>query len=143
LAEGDHRNLYRVLGAHPVVLDGQEGVRFAVWAPNAQGVSVVGDFNHWDGRAHPMRKRIEAGVWEAFVPDVRSGAAYKYEIHDWHGRLLPLKADPVAFRGELRPANASVVHGVPQFAWTDRDWMETRAQHGARHAPISIYEVHL
>jgi 1,4-alpha-glucan branching enzyme len=143
IAEGDHRRLYEVLGAHPIEVSGVSGVRFAVWAPNARRVSVVGPFNDWDGRVHPMRKHLQAGIWEIFIPGLTRGAVYKFEILNAHGHLLPLKADPVAFRGELRPANASVVHGVPKFEWSDRAWMETRAARASREAPISIYEAHL
>lgn len=109
IAEGTHLRLWEVLGAHPRTVGAVAGVAFAVWAPNAQRVSVVGDFNEWDGRRHPMRNRIECGVWEIFVPGVRPGAFYKYEIVGAEGELLPLKADPLARYAELRPATASIV----------------------------------
>jgi 1,4-alpha-glucan branching enzyme len=142
-ASGDHRELYRVLGAHPSEIDGVAGTRFAVWAPNASRVSVVGDWNGWDGRVHPMRLRREAGVWELFVPGVGDGAAYKYELLGPGGDLLPLRADPFAARSELRPANASVVTSPSAYAWHDETWLAARAAKQKRDAPISIYEVHL
>jgi 1,4-alpha-glucan branching enzyme len=142
-ASGDHRELYRVLGAHPTEIDGVAGTRFAVWAPNAARVSVVGDWNGWDGRVHPMRLRREAGVWELFVPGVGDGAAYKYELLGPGGDLLPLRADPFAARSELRPANASVVTAASSYAWHDEAWLAARAAKQKRDAPISIYEVHL
>ena len=107
-AEGTHQALYARLGAHLITHEGSEGVHFAVWAPNAKRVSVVGDFNAWDGRRHQMRRRIDSGVWEIFAPGVASGAAYKYEIIGADGVMLPLKADPVGQRAELRPSTASV-----------------------------------
>jgi 1,4-alpha-glucan branching enzyme len=143
IAEGTHLRLWEVLGAHPRTIAGTDGVAFAVWAPNAQRVSVVGGFNEWDGRRHPMRKRIECGVWEIFIPGVRAGALYKYEIEGSEGELLPLKADPLARYAEVRPAAASIVwdDGTPQ--WHDEAWMQTRGTRNQRGAPIAIYEVHL
>ncbi len=143
LGEGSHRRMFERLGAHPMTLDGVAGCAFAVWAPNASRVSVVGDFNQWDGRRHAMRKRIEAGVWELFIPDVPLGANYKFEILDSHGALMPLKADPVGFAHELPPATGSRVHGIPRHDWSDRAWMEGQKAHQALDAPVSIYEVHL
>jgi 1,4-alpha-glucan branching enzyme len=142
-AEGNHLELYRVMGAHPVTIDGVAGIRFAVWAPNAQRVSVVGDWNRWDGRVHPMRLRREAGIWELFLPGVEAGARYKYELLGPHGELLPLHADPFAFRSEKRPANASVVAAPSAYAWHDAAWLEQRGPKQQRDAPIQIYEVHL
>ncbi|MDW8443658.1 MAG: 1,4-alpha-glucan branching protein GlgB [Acetobacteraceae bacterium] len=141
-AEGTHRELGRVFGAQPMTLGGVAGVRFAVWAPNARRVSVVGDFNAWDGRRHPMRLRPEAGVWELFIPRLGPGVRYAYEILGAEGQLLPLKADPVALQADLPPSTASVVADPAPFAWTDRDWIETRAQRQSPEAPIAIYEVH-
>ncbi|MGR3567943.1 MAG: GlgB N-terminal domain-containing protein, partial [Pseudooceanicola nanhaiensis] len=141
LAEGRHEELYRRLGAHPVTHEGVEGVTFAVWAPNARRVSVVGNFNAWDGRRHPMRRRGASGVWELFVPGLAAGEIYKYEVLNAYGHVQPLKSDPVGFAAELPPATASVVAGLPSFAWTDDGWMAERAD--ARSAPVSIYEVHL
>jgi 1,4-alpha-glucan branching enzyme len=143
LAEGTHRRLYEKLGAHPVTLAGAEGVVFAVWAPNARRVSVVGDFNGWDGRRHPMRKRHEAGVWELFIPGVQRGACYKYEIIGVDGTKLPLKADPLAFATEVPPSTASRVHGLVSHDWGDDEWVSNRGGLQDRSAPISIYEVHL
>lgn len=137
-AEGSHLRLFDKLGAH--IIEG--AVHFAVWAPNASRVSVVGDFNQWDGRAHPMRQRGSTGVWEALVPDVPVGAHYKYEIADRDGRVLPLKADPFAFRTELRPATASVVAGAPRHVWGDAAHRAHWAGVDPRRVPISIYEVH-
>ncbi|HEV3088273.1 MAG TPA: 1,4-alpha-glucan branching protein GlgB [Candidatus Elarobacter sp.] len=142
-AQGNHHDLYRVLGAHPDTIDGVRGTRFAVWAPNASRVSVVGDWNDWDGRVHPMRLRREAGVWEIFLPGVEPGARYKYELLGPNGALLPLRADPFAFRGEKRPANASVVTAPSAYEWHDEAWLQVRGEKQRRDAPIQIYEVHL
>ncbi len=138
LAEGTHHRPYEQLGAHPCTIDGVAGTRFAVWAPNARRVSVVGAFNTWDGRRHVMRKRHEAGVWELFVPQVAPGDLYKFEVKGADGSLQ-LKADPLAFRAELRPQTASVVHGLPAQVVGS----EQRRAANALDAPISIYEVHL
>jgi len=143
LAEGTHRRLYEKLGAHPIVLDGTQGVAFAVWAPNARRVSVVGDFNGWDGRRHPMRKRHDAGVWELFVPGVHRDALYKFEIVGAHGDVLPLKTDPIAFSQEAPPSTASRVLGLAEYDWRDDKWIAARGAAQDRAAPISIYEVHL
>ncbi|HEY4472013.1 MAG TPA: alpha-amylase family glycosyl hydrolase, partial [Stellaceae bacterium] len=143
LVEGNHLASYQKLGAHAVVHDGVEGVAFAVWAPNAQRVSVVGDFNAWDGRRMPMRKRHAGGFWEIFVPGLRPGHQYKYELLGAHGELLPLKADPHAERAERPPGTASVVAGPSHHIWQDGGWMSGRAQRNDREAPIAIYEVHL
>ena len=142
LGEGTHRRLWQVLGAHLITHEGVEGVHFAVWAPNAQRVSVVGDFNFWDGRRHPMRRRGPTGVWETFIPHLAEGTAYKYELRDSHGQLAPLKADPVGFGSEHPPANASVVRRIAG-GFSDADWMAGRGGRQNIDAPISIYEVHL
>lgn len=142
IAEGNHWNLADVLGAHATEHDGRRGVRFAVWAPNARSVSVVGDFNGWDGRKNPMSLRRECGVWEGFVPAATIGSRYKYEIHDSQGKLLPLKADPLARQTERPPATASVVPEPAAFVWTDEAWMHRRAARQGHDAPLSIYEVH-
>src|SRR5690606_9990776 len=134
---------YEKLGAHPTVMDGVPGVAFAVWAPNARRVSVVGDFNNWDGRRHPMRLRHGCGAWEIFIPGLVAGDRYMYEIKSRDGSVLPLKADPYAFFAETPPRTASLVQGKSHFPWTDRAWMENRASASARSAAISIYEVHL
>ncbi|MFC7513823.1 1,4-alpha-glucan branching protein GlgB [Herbaspirillum sp. GCM10030257] len=142
LAEGNHRELGRCLGANPMVIGGVAGTRFAVWAPNARRVSVVGDFNLWDGRRHPMRRRIEAGVWELFIPRLRSGTRYQYEIVGADGNVLPLKADPVARATEAPPSTVSVVASDVPFRWTDDAWMAERARRHDIAAPMSVYEVH-
>ena len=142
LAEGRHRDFARVLGAHPVTIDGVEGVRFAVWAPNAQRVSVVGNFNLWDGRRHPMRLRHGPGVWELFIPRVRTGEVYKYEIQAVDGTILPLKADPVAQATERPPATGSVVPQDWRHDWQDADWVSSRTARQKPDAPMSIYEMH-
>ncbi len=139
LGEGTHLRPYEVLGAQPVVMEGVAGTRFAVWAPNASRVSVVGDFNFWDGRCHPMRNRRECGVWELFLPGVQAGAKYKYEIRSQHGEVLPARADPYALQAELRPATASIVAALPPFVPPSM----ARKHANALDAPISIYEVHL
>jgi len=143
IVEGTHERLYDKLGAHEIEHEGVSGVHFAVWAPNARRVSVVGPFNAWDGRRHVMRRRVDTGVWEIFVPGLGEGAVYKYEIVGDNGALLPLKADPVGFGAEFRPGTASVVRRTDDFVWTDDAWMESRAAQEPRKTPISIYEVHL
>ncbi len=143
LGEGTHRRLWTVLGAHVREHEGERGTHFAVWAPNARRVSVVGQFNFWDGRRHVMRRRGASGVWEIFIPEVAEGAAYKYEIIGADGRILPLKADPVGFGAEHPPATASVVRDISGYGWKDGDWMAAREARNRRDAPISIYEVHL
>ena len=142
LAEGTHQHIWRVLGAHGMDRDGVRGVQFAVWAPNATRASVVGPFNQWDGRLHPMRRRA-AGVWELFIPGLGDGETYKYELCARDGTVLPLKADPVGFGSQHPPENASVVRDIDGYGWDDTNWMTERAGHNARTAPISIYEVHL
>ena len=143
LAEGSHLRLWESLGAHPMTHEGVEGVHFAVWAPAAQRVSVVGDFNMWDGRRAVMRARGATGVWEIFLPGLAEGARYKYEIKGPDGRIGPLKADPVGFGSEHAPANASIVRDLRGYDWSDGDWMRARAARNRVDAPISIYEVHL
>jgi 1,4-alpha-glucan branching enzyme len=142
ISQGTHYDLGRTLGAIPMEVDGISGVRFAVWAPNARRVSVVGDFNAWDGRRHPMRQRPQAGVWELFLPRLTAGERYKFEIIDAHGNLLAQKADPVARASEAAPSTASVVASSRPFAWTDDAWMQ---RHDARsgEGAMSVYEVHL
>ena len=140
-SEGSHWELAKKFGAQPTDMDGVSGVAFSVWAPNARRVSVIGDFNAWDGRRHPMRLRHNAGVWELFIPRLSQGARYKFEIVGAHGGVLQ-KADPLARATEKPPANASIVTPVPDFRWTDADWMATRAKRQDKAAPISVYEVH-
>jgi 1,4-alpha-glucan branching enzyme len=143
LVEGNHLASYQKLGAHAIVHEGVEGIAFALWAPNARRVSVVGDFNAWDGRRMPMRRRETSGFWEIFVPGLRPGHLYKYEILGASGQLLPLKADPHAERSERPPGTASVVAHKPRHVWCDSAWMAERWRCNDREAPIAIYEVHL
>ncbi len=140
IAEGTHLRLWDVLGAHPCTHEGVEGVRFAVWAPGAERVSVVGDFNGWDGRRYPMRLHPGAGVWEIFVPAVEAGTIYKYEVKPRSGTPF-LKTDPVGFASELRPATASVVADLTRYEWGDGEWM-TRRRSESIDRPMSVYEVH-
>jgi len=142
ISEGTHRNLGATLGAQVMEQGGVAGVRFAVWAPNARRVSVVGDFNNWDGRRHGMRLRHSAGIWELFIPRLRPGTIYKYEIVAPSGEVLPLKADPVALRAEVPPATASMVADLSLISWTDSDWEAGRAARQNAQAPMSIYECH-
>ena len=143
LAEGTHFKMYEKLGSHITELNGSEGVLFAVWAPNASRVSVVGDFNQWDGRRHVMRFHPNNGIWELFIPGIGEGTLYKYEIKTHYQDYMVKKADPVGFFSELRPKNASIVWNVDKYEWHDKQWMETRSQKQKADAPISIYEVHL
>ncbi|HEX5225909.1 MAG TPA: 1,4-alpha-glucan branching protein GlgB [Solirubrobacteraceae bacterium] len=140
-SEGRHEDLAERLGAHVLELDGVVGVRFAVWAPSAAAVSVVGDFNLWDGRVHPMRSLGASGIWELFVPDCPEGSRYKFEIHARSGELR-LKADPMARAAERPPGTASIVHAT-RHRWRDQQWMAGRAPEVPIDGPISIYEVHL
>ncbi len=140
--KGDERRIYEKLGAQLRVIDGVSGVSFAVWAPNACRISVVGDFNNWDGRCHMMRTLGGSGVWEIFVPGVGVGAHYKFELRDANGHIS-LKADPYGFFFEAAPKNACIVWSHGQFQWTDAAWLEQRAKRDALRSPLSIYEVHL
>lgn len=139
LGEGTHLRPYEILGANQRVMDGVSGTSFAVWAPNASCVSVLGDFNFWDGRCHLMRLRRECGVWEIFLPGVGLGAAYKFQLRAANGQLLPARADPYARQAELRPATASIVAAMPAFTAPS----VARQKANALNAPMSIYEVHL
>jgi 1,4-alpha-glucan branching enzyme len=140
--EGNHTRIYDRLGAHPVTVDGVAGVHFAVWAPNAASVSVVGDFNEWDGRRHPMRALGESGVWAVVVPGAAEGQRYKFELHLRSGGLV-LKTDPYGFAFELAPATAAIICR-PDYQWTDDGWMEERAALGSwLERPLATYEVHL
>ena len=142
LGEGTHLDAHDRLGTHVREVNGVRGVHFAVWAPNAIRVSVVGMFNHWDGRRHPMRVHPGAGVWEIFIPDMQPGEPYKFEIKGRNDYLC-LKADPVAFYAEVPPKTASVVWEKGQYQWQDEQWMRGRHRNNALDAPISIYEAHL
>ena len=143
VAEGRHERIWERLGAHPRHSQGVFGTSFAVWAPTARSVSVVGDFNSWDGRLHQMRRIGSTGVWELFVPDVGAGARYKYEIRPGDGRARLLKADPYAFRTEVPPATASVIHQLDRYLWGDEQWMERRRTQDPFRRPMTVYEVHL
>ncbi len=143
LAEGNHLKSYERLGAHPATMDGVTGVAFTVWAPNAGRVSVVGEFNDWDGRRHGMRLRHDCGVWELFLPGARVGQFYKYEIKSGAGVKLTDKGDPYAFLSERSPGSASIVSDLNAYKWGDGKWMKARAARNRRDAPIAIYEVHL
>ncbi|MBD3219751.1 1,4-alpha-glucan branching protein GlgB [bacterium] len=143
IGESNHYRLWEKLGAHLVEVDGRRGVRFAVWAPNAERVAVVGDFNGWDASAHPLERRGDSGIWEGFVPDVAAGALYKYAISAHDGRYQVQKTDPFGFACELRPQTASVVTDLAGHTWQDDRWMQERGQRQALDAPMSIYEVHL
>ena len=143
IGEGRHYDTYEKLGAHIKTLEGVRGVHFAVWAPSAQRVSIVGDFNRWDGRISPMRARGSSGIWELFIPELSEGAIYKYEIIGPAGNMLPLKADPYAFRSELRPNTGSVVANLENYEWSDGVWMLARQKKNWLESPIAVYEVHL
>ncbi len=141
--EGKHWHAYQFLGAHPRTVDGIDGVLFATWAPNAARISVVGDFNQWDGRCHPMRVRGGTGVWELFIPGLGPGTLYKFELRNRDSGYIYLKSDPYGQQFELRPSTASVVRNEQPYSWRDGEWMEHRQRHDWQHAPSSIYEVHL
>jgi 1,4-alpha-glucan branching enzyme len=141
-AEGQHWKIYEKFGAHLRIIGDAAGVYFAVWAPNAQRVSVVGDFNNWDGRVNPMRKLLEGGVWELFLPGIKQGAHYKFEIRTQNGAVL-LKSDPFAFFNQPGKSTASLVYDLERYTWNDAEWMEGRQKKNWPRDPISIYEVHL
>jgi len=141
LSEGTHWRAYERMGSHLRTIDGTSGVNFAVWAPNATSVSVVGDFNQWDGRRHPMRKHFSSGIWELFIPDIGEGTNYKYRIR--HANQTTDKADPYGFSAETPPRTASVVEHLDRYQWNDSQWIESRRETDPLKQPISIYEVHL
>ncbi len=141
--EGKHWHAYHVLGARPLEVDGVEGVVFATWAPNAERISVVGDFNNWDGRCHPMRVRGSTGIWELFIPELSADTLYKFEIRSRIGGQILLKTDPYGRHFELRPGTASIVTADSEYQWNDEAWMEHRQKSDWLHDPMSIYEVHL
>ena len=142
LAEGTHYRAYEKLGAHITEKDGKRGVQFAVWAPNAKGVSIIGDFNNWNPNAAIMRPST-AGIWEGFVPDIAQGASYKYHIESRYRDYTVDKADPYGFAAEIRPNTASRVWNLENYSWRDESWMKTRANTNSLNSPISFYEVHL
>ncbi|MBU0482244.1 MAG: 1,4-alpha-glucan branching protein GlgB [Proteobacteria bacterium] len=139
---GTHYELYRKLGAHPVTIDGIAGTIFRVWAPNARRVSVIGDFNAWDGRVHQMRILDRSGIWELFIPGIAQGEAYKFEIRSQEMAIIE-KSDPFQFYSELRPKTASVVWNIDDFEWHDQEWLATARKTSPYDKPMSIYEVHL
>jgi 1,4-alpha-glucan branching enzyme len=141
-AEGNHKKLFEKFGAHLREIGGVRGAYFAVWAPNAARVSVVGDFNFWDGRVHPMRKLVEGGVWEIFIPGVTEGAHYKFEIKSQSGALL-LKSDPFGFFSQHGVQTSSMVYDLDRYQWSDQQWMTERAKKEWHRSAVSIYEVHL
>jgi 1,4-alpha-glucan branching enzyme len=141
-SKGDERKIYEKLGAQLRMIDGVAGTSFAVWAPNAQRISVVGDFNNWDGRFHPMRLLGASGVWEIFIPGVGQGAHYKFEIRDAHGNIK-LNTDPFGFFFEVAPKQAAIVWETKNFKWTDNAWLKKRRERDALRSPMSIYELHV
>ncbi len=141
--EGRHRHSHSFLGAHEHEVDGVGGVLFAVWAPNSERVSVVGDFNNWDGRRHQMRVRGGSGVWELFIPDLNPGRIYKYEIRNRHSSEILLKGDPYGQRYELRPLTGSIIAERSKYQWGDSTWMKQRSSADWQHLPMSVYEMHL
>lgn len=143
LREGRHLSLYDKLGAHPRELDGVRGVNFAVWAPNARAVSVIGDFNRWDERIHAMNRHGDTGVWELFIPEVQPGAIYRYDIRSYFNNYRVKKSDPYGFYGERRPNNASIVADLSQYSWEDSHWLAEHQEQASLDQPMSIYEVHL
>lgn len=142
LAEGTHWRSYERLGAHQRTIDGVTGVNFAVWAPNAESIAVVGEFNMWDRRSHAMRKHIPSGVWELFIPGASVGTQYKFAVKKRGGHVVE-KCDPYGFFAEVPPRTANIVADLDSYQWSDSDWIRTRPQHNALDAPLSIYELHL
>jgi 1,4-alpha-glucan branching enzyme len=140
--QGDHHRIYEKLGAHPLEVNGVKGVYFAVWAPNARNVSVIGNFNVWHGGKHQMRVLGSSGVWELFVPDIGVGEVYKYEVKDRSGNIF-VKSDPYAYQFEVRPATGSIVADINKHQWADQEWMDRRRDTNPLRQPISAYEVHL
>ena len=139
--EGNHHRIYEKLGAHPTEIDGVKGVYFALWAPNARNVSILADFNNWDGRQHQMRKHNNV-IWELFIPEIGAGEHYKYEVKNWEGHIYE-KSDPYGFYQEVRPKTASIVADLDTYEWHDSDWLEKRRNTEPLSQPISVYEVHL
>ncbi len=142
-SQGNHWHIYRYLGAHPRSVDGIDGVLFATWAPNAERVSVVGDFNGWDGRSHPMRNRGSSGVWEIFIPGLPAGMPYKFELINRDSGALLTKTDPYGQWFERRPATAARIPAPPAHVWQDDEWLRRRRDWDWQHSPIAIYEAHL
>ncbi len=143
IGEGSHYKKYEKLGSHVMEVEGVSGVHFAVWAPNAKKVSVIGDFNGWNADTHPMSSIGQSGIWETFVPGIGEGSLYKFEIRSRFGRNVAQKADPFAFYFELRPKSASIVYDINGYAWRDGEWMEKRPRTNLLESPVAMYEVHL
>jgi 1,4-alpha-glucan branching enzyme len=143
IEEGSHYQKYEKLGAHQRTINEVEGLQFAVWAPNAKRVSVIGDFNRWDGRRHPMRVRGGSGVWEIFIPGLKAGTLYKFEVKSRFNNHLAQKSDPYGFYFERSPKTSSIAHDLNQYVWQDRRWMEERPHRNWLESPLAIYEVHL
>jgi len=143
IGEGSHYKKYEKLGAHVMEIEGVKGVHFAVWAPNAKNVSLIGDFNNWNSKTHPMHSLGSSGIWELFVPGIGEGAVYKFEIRSRHNKYTAQKADPFAFYFELRPKSASIVYDIDGYGWNDGEWMEGRPKTHWLDSPVSMYEVHL
>ena len=141
--QGQHRDIYLKLGAHPREIHGVSGSNFAVWAPNCYKVALVGDFNRWDARTHVMENNSESGIWEIFVPGLEAGSHYKYEIRSHNRGYRAQKSDPYGFYSELRPQTASIVYDLERYKWNDSDWMKARAQRDPLSQPMNIYELHL
>jgi 1,4-alpha-glucan branching enzyme len=141
--EGQHWNIYHHLGAHIRTLEGVEGVFFATWAPNAERISVVGDFNDWDGRQHPMRVRGASGLWEVFIPDIQPGSMYKFEVRNRTTGAVFLKSDPYGQAFEMRPQTSSIINPPSTYVWQDEDWLNRRSHWDWQTSPMSVYEVHL
>ena len=140
-AEGNHHHIWRKMGAHLTEINKKQGVMFCLWAPHAKSVSVIGDLNSWDGRHHPMQKRL-GGIWELFIPGLREGDLYKYEIRTEKGHCYE-KADPYGFQHEVRPAKSSVISKIDSFQWSDQSWISNRDNRDPLEQPISVYEMHL
>src|SRR5690606_38991930 len=141
---GKHYRLYDKFGAHEVELDGEKGVYFSVWAPTAKAVSVIGDFNYWNGSEHSLYVRWDSsGIWEGFIPNVKPGTLYKYKIFSNNNGIVTEKADPYAFYCEAPPKTASVVHNIESYSWNDDTWMSYRENKNGLDKPYSVYEVHL
>ncbi|MGH2409142.1 MAG: 1,4-alpha-glucan branching enzyme, partial [Chloroflexota bacterium] len=143
LGEGTQSRAYDFLGAHLRTVDGVDGVHFAVWAPNARSVAVTGDFNRWDARSHPMRRRGPGGIWELFIPGIGVGERYKYHIRSALQEYQVDKADPYGFAAEVRPLTASIVADLSDYQWHDEAWLANRARSNNLTVPVAIYEVHL